>query len=214
MSRILVIAAIQMDATPSPTPDRLVRATSLVAEAAASGAELVVLPECYNTGYGYIEHNYRAAEPLDGQTVMWMKAQAQHHNIHLSGTLMLHDGDEVYNSALLFAPDGRMWRYDKRHPYQWERAYFREGHQMMVADTDLGKLGMLICWDSAHANLWEQYSGKVDAVIIPSCPPRIEEAELVFADGQRFQSWVKSAHFADQDIHDQAVWLKVPVVHA
>jgi predicted amidohydrolase len=138
---------------------------------------------------------------------------AQQHKIHLVGTLMLRDGDEVYNSAPL-RPDGRMWRYDKRYPFNWERAYFRQGHQMTVADTDLGRFGMLICWDSAHANLWQQYAGEVDAVIIPSCPPKLNEAELVFADGKRVQSWANGDHFADQDIHDQAAWLKVPVVHS
>jgi predicted amidohydrolase len=214
MSRKLKIAAVQMEATPAPTADRLARAADLVAEAAASGAELVVLPECYNTGYAYVESSYGAAEALDGQTVIWMKAQAQQHKIHLVGTLMLRDGDEVYNSALLFAPDGRMWRYDKRYPFSWERAYFREGHQLTIADTDLGKFGMMICWDSAHAHLWQEHAGKVDVVIIPSCPPKVNEGELVFPDGKRVQSLVNSAHFADHDIQDQAAWLKVPVVHS
>ncbi|MBZ0279473.1 MAG: carbon-nitrogen hydrolase family protein [Anaerolineae bacterium] len=214
MSRKLKIAAIQMEATPAPTADRLTRAADLVTEAVTSGAELVVLPECFNTGYAYIESNYAASEPMDGQTVTWMKTQAAQHKIHLVGTLMLRDGDEVYNSALLFAPDGRLWRYDKRYPFNWERAYFREGHQPTVADTDLGKFGMMICWDSAHANLWEEYAGKVDAVIIPSCPPRVNDAHLVFPDGKRVQNWVNASHFADQDIHDQAAWLKVPAVHS
>ena len=214
MTHKLKIAAIQMDATPGPTADRLARATDLVTKAVGDGAELVVLPECFNTGYTYAESNYLAAEPLDGQTVTWMKAQTRKHNIHLTGSLMLHDGDEVHNSALLLAPDGRMWRYDKRYPFMWERAYFSEGHQMTVADTDLGKFGMMICWDSAHANLWEEYAGKVDAVLIPSCPPKLNEAELVFEDGKRVRNSVNASHFADRDIHDQAAWLKVPVVHA
>lgn len=214
MSRKLKIAAVQMEATPAPTADRLSRAADLVAEAVASGAEFGVLPECFNTGYAYTESNYAASEPLDGQTVTWMKTQAAQHKIHLAGTLMLRDGAEVYNSALLFAPDGRMWRYDKRYPFNWERAYFREGYESVIADTDLGKFGMMICWDSAHANLWEAYAGKVDAVIIPSCPPRVNDADLVFPDGKRIKNWIGASHFADQDIHDQAAWLKVPAVHS
>src|SRR5215207_2107358 len=114
MARTLKIAAVQMDATPAPIADRLARAADLVAEAAASGAEMVVLPECFNTGYAYIDSNYAASEALEGQTATWMKSQAQQHQIHLVGTLMLRDGNDVYNSALLFAPDGRLWRYDKR----------------------------------------------------------------------------------------------------
>jgi predicted amidohydrolase len=214
MPRKLSVAAIQMDATPELTSERLARATILVAKAAASGAELVVLPECFNTGYGYTDSNYDVAETLDGTTVSWMKTQAQHHEIHLVGTLMLRDGDDVFNSALLFSPKGQMWRYDKQYPFQWERAYFREGNQQMVAETTLGKLGLMICWDSAHRKLWAQYAGKVDAIIIPSCPPRFEASELVFPDGERFNSGLKSGHFADQDMQDQAAWLSVPVVHS
>lgn len=214
MARKLKVAAVQMDATVAPIADRLARAADLITEVASAGAELVVLPECFNTGYAYVESNYAAAEPLDGQTVMWMNQQAAQHKVHLTGTLMLRDNGEIYNSALLFAPDGRMWRYDKRYPFNWERAYFREGHQPTIADTDLGKFGMMICWDSAHANLWAEYAGKVDAVIIPSCPPRVNQSELVFPDGKRIANGVTSSHFADQDIHDQAAWLKVPTVHS
>jgi predicted amidohydrolase len=42
-----------------------------------------------------------------------MKAQAAQHNIHLVGTLLLLDETDIYNTALLVAPDGRTWRYEK-----------------------------------------------------------------------------------------------------
>ena len=104
MSRKLRIAAVQMDATPAPTVDRLTRAAKMVAEAANAGAELVVLPECFSIGYVYIDSNYAAAESLDGLTVAWMKARARQHDIYVVGTLLLCDAGEVYNSALLFFP--------------------------------------------------------------------------------------------------------------
>lgn len=214
MSRKVRIAVVQMEASPAPTAERLTRATDLVTEAITSGAELIVLPECFNTGYAYIDSNYQASESLNGPTVTWMKTQAQQHHIHLVGTLMLRDGAEVYNSALLFAPDGRMWRYDKRYPFNWEYAYFREGHDPTIAQTDLGDFGLMICWDSAHANLWQQYAGQVDMLLIPSCPPKVNDGHLVFADGHRAKNSINASHFADQDIHDQAAWLQVPVVHS
>lgn len=213
MSRKLKIAALQMDATPAANADRLERAAMLVAEAALAGAQLVVLPELFNMGYEYADENYERAETLQGPTVSWMKQQAAQHKIHLVGTLLLLDQDEVFNSALLFAPDGRMWRYDKNFPFNWERAYFREGRGITVAETDLGKLGMMICWDSAHAELWERYAGKVEAMLIPSCPPYVNRADLVFPDGQRAKPAFVSSHFADQDIANQAAWMQVPVVH-
>jgi predicted amidohydrolase len=215
MVRTLKIAAVQMDAAPAPCAERLARAADLVAEAAGAGAQLVVLPELFNVGYAYINALYDAVEPLDGTTAGWMKAQAAQYHIHLAGTLLLREGEEVYNSALLFAPDGQMWRYDKRYPFGWERAFFRERRdQITVADTRLGKLGLMICWDSAHPDLWREYAGKVDAMVIPSCPPDFTKSAVAFPDGQKFYVELPASHFADQDIHDQTAWLGVPAVHS
>jgi hypothetical protein len=220
--RTIKIAAVQMDAAPAPTAERLSRAADLVAEAAAAGAQLVALPEVFNTGYEYSDANYALAETMDGATVAWMRRTAAEHGIHLAGTLLLRDGDEVYNTALLIAPDGRTWRYDKQYPYAWERAYFREGQGITVADTDLGKLGMMICWDSAHPDLWRRYAGQVQAMVVLSCPPLMHKSELVFPDGERVGFRQLGGVFRQTPQHDfvfgeemdrNAAWLQVPLVN-
>jgi predicted amidohydrolase len=188
MARQVKIAAIQMIAHPAPTHQRLERAEALVAGACRDGAQLVVLPELFNTGYEYSSQNYGRAEPLDGPTVTRMKQLAARHHIHLAGTLLLLDENDIYNAMLLVAPDGRIWRYDKNYPWVWERAYFREGHDIAIADTSLGKLGMMICWDTAHPELWARYAGKVDAMVICSCPPAMHDMTIVFPDGRRLRS--------------------------
>src|SRR5215470_8981607 len=110
-TRTIKVAAVQMDAAPAPLSERLSRAADLIAEASNAGAQLVVLQELFNTGYEYSDRNYGLAETMDGETVTWMKAQALQYNIHLTGSLMLLDNEDIYNSALLIAPDGRTWRY-------------------------------------------------------------------------------------------------------
>jgi hypothetical protein len=216
MSRTLMIAAVQMDATPAPVADRLSRAADLVAEAVSTGAKLVVLPEIFNTGYEYADSNYGLAEPLDGVTVTWMKTQAAEQDVHLAGTLLLLDGVHVYNALILVAPDGRLWRYNKQYPWAWERAYFREGQGITIADTELGKLGMMICWDHAHPELWAQYAGKVDAMVIASCPPTSEK--VVLPDGEHLKLDPKQVYTGKDmpfgaELDAQVGWLGVPTVH-
>ena len=80
MGQKLKVAAIQMDALPVGVPERLDRASNLIAEAVNGGARLVVLPEMFNTGYEFDERNYSLAEPIDGRTATWMKNQAAKHN--------------------------------------------------------------------------------------------------------------------------------------
>lgn len=223
MSRTIKVAAVQMDANPAPTGERLARATQLVTAAAESGAQLIVLPELFNTGYAYTDANHNRAEPLDGPTATWMRETAARLNVHLAGSLMLLDQDEVFNAQLLFAPNGRFWRYDKLYPWGWERGYFREGHHITVADTDLGDLGMMICWDSSHPNLWKRYAGRVDMMVITSCPPDVGNPTFHFANGQTltydemgpaFASLKGSAQTAfGEMINQQTAWLNVPTVH-
>ncbi|MCX9078865.1 MAG: carbon-nitrogen hydrolase family protein, partial [Candidatus Methanoperedens sp.] len=220
MSRHLIAAAVQMDTALTPTHERLSRADALVAEAANAGAQLVALPELFNTGYTYSDTNYARAETMDGETVSWMKQAAAQYGVHVAGTLLLIDGDHVYNSALLFAPDGRMWRYDKNYPWGWERAYYREGHDITVADTDLGKFGMIICWDYAHPELWQRYAGKIDAILMLSCPPKVAEMVLTLPDGTKAAISDQNQFYEgnDQpfgaDLNAQTAWLGVPLVNS
>jgi len=221
MSRSIRLAVIQMDAAPAPVTTRLDRAGDLVAEAAAAGAQLVLLPEVFNTGYEYTDRNYELAEPIDGPTVSWMRARAAQHGCYLAGTLLLLDQEDVFNSALLIAPDGRLWRYDKQYPFAHERAYFREDRHITVAETDFGKIGMMICWDAAHTDVWERYAGKVQMLLIPACPPKLSSADVVFPDGLRVnmrdlsafarQIYTDEEYFPGADLDAHAAWLGVPV---
>jgi hypothetical protein len=223
MSPTIKIAAIQMDANPTPTTERLTRADRLVRECVDAGAQLVVLPEIFNTGYAYSETNHRRAEPLDGPTVTWMRQTAADLKIHLAGSLMLLDRDEVYNALLLFAPNGQMWRYDKNYPWGWERGYFRDSQGTTVARTELGDVGLMICWDIAHLDLWRRYAGRVDLMVISSCPPDVSNPTFHFPDGEQLTMDDMGPMFASLKgtgrlvfgamVNQQTAWLNAPAVN-
>jgi len=223
MARTIKISAIQMDSNPAPTADRLGRADKLVMQAAQAGAQLVVLPELFNTGYAYADKNFSLAESMDGATVQWLKNTAQRLNIHLAGSLMLLDQDEVYNALLLFAPNGQGWRYDKNYPWGWERGYFRDGNRITVAETTLGRIGMMICWDTGHPELWRRYAGRIDLMMIASCPPDISNPIYQFPNGDKItleDLGTLGAQMKDggeftfgQMINQQTAWLGVPAVN-
>ncbi|MEL6151041.1 MAG: carbon-nitrogen hydrolase family protein [Chloroflexota bacterium] len=223
MSRQLKIAAVRMDAKPALVNERLERAESRVAEAASTGAQLIVLPELFNTGYEYHDNNYTLPEPEDGPTVTWMKAQASQHNAHIAGSLLLVDGKNIYNSQILVAPDGRLWRYDKNYPWLFERAYFKDGQDITVADTDLGRIGMMVCWDYSHPELWQRYAGKVDLMVVTSSPPRYTQFTVIMPDGSRVDSrslgpLVNKGYYGSDepfgaDFDEQVKWMGVPAVN-
>lgn len=223
MPRRIKIATIQMDAMPTPLNERLQRAEKIVMQATQAGAQLVVLPELFNTGYAYSDANFELAEPLNGVTSEWMKAISARLGIHLAGTLLLLEGGEIYNTMLLFSPSGQMWRYDKNYPWAWERGYFRGRRGMTVAQTELGDLGLMICWDLGHLNMWRQYAGKVDMVVIASCPPDGPNGSYDFPSGEKIDfndlgamASIKDIgrQFFGEMVNQQARWLGVPAVNS
>lgn len=224
MARKLKLASISLDIEPAPPERRLERAERQVAQAAAQGAQLAALPELFNAGYRYQPQNYSLAESLDGLTVSWLKASAARYGLHLAGSLLLRADGEIYNAMLLVAPDGQMWRYDKSYPWGWERAYFRAGGGPQVAETALGRIGMLVCWDVAHPDLWQAYAGQVDWVLACSCPPRLTEPEYRLPDGRRVSYRQLGPLIAGlageaervfvQGVRRQAAWLGTPFLCA
>ncbi|HEY1013990.1 MAG TPA: carbon-nitrogen hydrolase family protein [Herpetosiphonaceae bacterium] len=224
MPRTVTLAATQMDAAPAPTAERLTRAETLARQAAAAGAELVVLPELFNLGYTYADV-FDRAEPPDGPTASWMRRTAADLGVHLAGTLLLLDHQAVYNSLLLFAPDGRVWRYDKGYPWGWERRAFAPGPRApVVARTDLGRIGLLICWDAAHLGLWRSYTGQVDLMLISACPPDVSNPTYRLAGGATLgledlgpaMARVKDSgrQLFGPMVNQQTAWLGVPAVQS
>lgn len=224
MPRTIKAVTIQMDAVLAPTTERLQRAEQLLEQAVKADTDLVLLPELFNTGYGYTDENFRRAEPVTGETASWLKGMAAQYDIHLAGSLLLLDGEDIYDALLLFAPNGQMWRYDKNYPWGWERGYFCGGKGTTIAKTELGSIGLMICWDVAHINLWKQYAGKVDLMLISSCPPDITNPTYIFPKGDKVTlddfgimgKLLKNTGdklFGDM-VNQQTAWLGVPALQS
>ncbi len=151
----------------------------MVKQAAEQGAQLVVLPELFNSGYEYTDRVYTWSEPLDGQTAIWIAQMARRLNVHIVGCFPAQfsagrstgKGGRSYIAAMLAAPDGRHWIYRKVHVAMWENCYFHRGIDPVIADTDLGRIGLLICWDQIFTDLARAYQGRVDLLCVPSSPP-------------------------------------------
>ena len=173
-------AALQFPATPFDRERNLATAARLARAAVDQGAQLLVLPELFNTGLVYSPRLKQAAEPEDGPTLAWLGAQSQALGVHLAGSLLLRRAGQVHNVFVLAAPDGRRHLYAKRYPFLWERCSFEPGRQPVIAETALGRLGLLVCWDAAHPAAWAGYAGQVQAVLIAAAPARLHRAVLNF----------------------------------
>lgn len=176
-----LVAAIQMAAGPQIHAN-LLEAERLIAQAAAAGAKLVVLPEAFMLmGHSEQDKLNAAEDEGSGPVQQFLSAQAALHGIWLvGGTLFIKaDAGRVSAACLLFNAQGeRVARYDKIHMFDAnleqseqhnESRSTQPGSQVLVVDTPFGRLGFAVCYDLRFPELFRilQQQG-ADILLIPS----------------------------------------------
>lgn len=147
----LTLALWQTAYTPT-TAEALQRLDATAAQARAQGAELLITPEMFLTGYAIGADRVAAlAEPSDGPLAQAVSAIAQHHGIAIVYGYPEHNpSGKPFNAAQAMAPDGtRPMAYRKTHLFgDLDRAQFSAGDTASQVFTSHGwRLGLLICYD-------------------------------------------------------------------
>lgn len=114
----------------------------------ARGADLVILPEMFTTGFSMSAS--RLAEPEEGPTYAWLREQAARLEGVITGSIIIEAADGSYRNRLLWArPDGEILHYDKRHLFRMagEHQHYTAGEQQAVFELNGWRVRPLICYD-------------------------------------------------------------------
>jgi N-carbamoylputrescine amidase len=150
------VALVQMSCGPEPEQN-LEKALNSIAAAAARGAQVVCLPELFQTQY-FCQREEHAffdlAEPIPGPGSEKLAEAARKNHVVVIASLFEKRAPGVYhNTAAIFENDGSLRGiYRKMHipddPLYYEKFYFTPGDLgFKTFNTSAGKLGALICWD-------------------------------------------------------------------
>ncbi len=154
--RKITAAAVQMS-IPDAREESIAKADKLVRQAAARGANVILLPELFETWYFCQERRYDSyslAAPLsENPAVNHFQAVARELGVVLPISFYERDNTVLYNSVAMIDADGsvlgvyRKTHIPDDHFYQ-EKFYFTPGGTgFKVWDTKFGKIGVGICWD-------------------------------------------------------------------
>ena len=114
-------------------------------------AELLVLPELFNTGYHFTsaqETRNLAEEIPAGKTIKALCSIAQKKKIHIVAGIAEIAAGSLYNSAVLVSPAGYVATYRKVHLFNEEKLWFQPGNRgFEVYDIGQLKIGMMVCFD-------------------------------------------------------------------
>ena len=178
------VAAIQVTSTREVRAN-LAEAERLLAEAAARGAELAVLPENFSF-MGATEAERRAAVERDGDgpAQAFLTEAAERHRLWVvGGTIHIRDAgaDRAAARSLLIGPDGReAARYDKIHLFDvevpgreseryLESANARPGTRVVSVATPAARIGMTVCYDIRFPALFHRLSVLgTDVLVVPA----------------------------------------------
>ena len=168
-------ALAQIDAS---VGDKMKNLKKLEKAVGAAKADLFLAGELFLSGYMARDAFAQLAEPIDGPAVKTVQFIAQEYSTHVVFGMPEREEStkRLFNSSVLVAPDGKVASYRKVYlanfgPFE-EGLYFGRGDGLTLAETKLGKIGLLICYDAFFPELAKAYALQgADVLAIISASP-------------------------------------------
>jgi predicted amidohydrolase len=148
------IALAQISCKRANKEENLKKMEEIVKKFKDQSVDLVIFPELSLTGYVVRDQIYELAEIIPGPSTYAVEKIAEKTQTHI--ILGMPEVSEktkatIYNTAVLVGPKGYIGKYRKMylptHSVFEEKRYFRPGYQSAVFNTELGRLGLIICYD-------------------------------------------------------------------
>ncbi len=193
---MLKVSVAQLGSVLFDTPATLDRMEAACREAAATGAQLIVLPEAILGGYPksmsfgtivgsrsdagrdlFLRYS-NAAIRVPGPETERIAAWASEFNLHIVTGVIERDGGTLYCTSLIFSPDsGLISKHRKLMPTGSERLLWGlgDGSTMQVADTAIGRIGVAICWEN-YMPLYRQHLYNQGVELW--CAPTVDSREI------------------------------------
>jgi predicted amidohydrolase len=148
------VAGIQHDIVWEDPAANFARLAPRIAEAAQTGARLIVLSEMFSTGFSMDVD--RVSEPIDGPSTRFLVEQAAAHRVWVCGSLPERPAGQALpsNQLVLAGPDGAVHRYAKIHPFSYahEQDHYRAGTEHVTVDVEGVRVTVFVCYDLRFAD--------------------------------------------------------------
>lgn len=144
------VACVQMDVDLCEKEENTKKALEMATKAVKEGAEIVVLPEVFSTGFCY-DHIKEQAEQAPYPTLEPFRELSRKNDCVILGSIIeSQEGDNQYaNMGFCIASGELIGEYRKTHPFKKENAYFSKGTEIKTFPIP-GKnlnIGLEICYE-------------------------------------------------------------------
>jgi N-carbamoylputrescine amidase len=146
-----LLVAVQTKAVTGQVAENLAAMEDVLAGLPNAEERLVVFPEMGTSGYffGERERLWGLSESVpEGLVSQQLIAMAAKYNCYLVAGLPERQGKTLYNCAVLVGPQGYIAKYRKLHLWDQEKLLYEPGDLgLVLAETPLGRIGLIICYD-------------------------------------------------------------------
>jgi len=113
----------------------------------AAGADLIILPETFNSGFSM--QCQQIAETMQGPTLQWLQQQAQQLGAVICGSMAVATDAGIFNRLLWVQPEGKIAYYDKRHLFRMaaEHQHYLPGQRRVIVEFKGFRLLLQVCYD-------------------------------------------------------------------
>jgi len=155
----------------------LARAESIVRDAAARGAQLVVFPEMCTTGFTMDAEQW--AEPLSGSSAERLRSVARQAGVWILAGLAVRDADGPRNAAVVFDPAGdteAIYYKQRLFGYGGEDGPYRAGDEPIIVNIEGMRVSPFVCYDLRFPELFRAVARDVDAIMLVANWPAARRA--------------------------------------
>jgi len=143
------LALIQMRVEPGRLEDNLHHASDLAGQAAAQGAQILLLPEAMDLGWTDKSARVFATPVPGGKACGHLRALGEKLGVYICSGLTERANDQTYNSAVLISPEGEVLLHHRKiNELRIGHDLYGQGSRLETVQTPLGRIGIMICADA------------------------------------------------------------------
>lgn len=168
-SRSIKAGVFQFEPLKNQVPQNIDRIKEIVSETLENGIDFYVFPEMAVSGLVYGSANELLAEKMDKalrKAEKILQEIARENHLYLSIGTATREGAKLFNSYLIFQPDGRVYTYHKNHLYGSDVNWSESGQGYVVLDAAAARIGALICHDVTYPESFQTYLQKNAGLLI------------------------------------------------
>lgn len=165
MKNRIKILIVQNEAVVANREENFKKVSELLKPYENSKPDLIVLPELWTVGWHCREYPKMAESDTDSETLSYLSRLAKKFNSNVVGGSYVrkHSESELRNTCPVFDRKGNLIaQYDKMHLYSYlgadEEKYATAGLNPVIASTDIGRLGLTICYDIRFPEIFRKYA--------------------------------------------------------